>query len=94
MLYCYPYRQGILTDFYRQIADKSSLVPLFADVPEGVTITSRKGEGERSYLFVINALPTDNYIQLPRARIDLLTGKTHQGTVALPPRGVTVLCED
>ena len=74
-----------LTDFYRHVAGEAGLMPLLADVPNGITVTRRTGEGGRSYLFVMNALPTDNHIQIVHKRIDLLTGKPHQGTVSLPP---------
>jgi beta-galactosidase len=84
-------KSGFLADFYRHVADKAGLSPLLAEVPDGITVTKRVGEDGRNFLFLMNSLPTQNLVHLDDSRVDLLTGKHHEGNVILPPRGVMVL---
>ncbi len=85
--------RSFLTDFYGHITAQAGLTPLLSTVPDGISVTKRVGEGGRTFLFVMNALPCENRFPLEQARVDLLTGKTHAGMVSLPPRGVMVLSE-
>jgi beta-galactosidase len=85
--------QPFLTHIYRDVASRSGLTPLLADVPDGIFVTQRVGEDGHTYLFVMNALPTENHFFLEHKRIDLLTNRTIHSEVTLPPRGVMVLAQ-
>ena len=61
-----------------------------AQVDRGLAVT-RRVSGDRSFLFLINAEPTD--LSASASGTDLLTGDEHQGSVVVPAGGVVVLDE-
>lgn len=60
------------------------------EAPEGVEVTRREADG-RSYTFVLNHNTSQVRVPLPAPMRDLLTGKTHEHAVILPPHEVAIL---
>ncbi len=83
--------EDFLTAFYRNAGKEQGVEPVLPEVPAGMGVAMRVGEGGREYRFVMNYLPTDNRITIPGRQTDLLTGETVSGETTLPPRGVLVL---
>ena len=59
------------------------------DAPPTVELAVRGGEGGR-YLFLLNYPAREARVELKRPAVDLFTGETVSGEVALPPYGVLV----
>ncbi len=60
------------------------------EAPEGVEVSRREAEG-RGYTFVLNHNTFEAHVSLPSPMRDLLTGKTHEGVLALPAHEVAIL---
>jgi beta-galactosidase len=64
-----------------------------AAVTPGVEVVRRVGDGA-SYLFLLNHGDRPVETTIPHSGVDLLTGRRHQGTVALDQFGVAVIAEE
>lgn len=73
----------------RWMTQEAGVVPLVPDVPEGVDVAVRSGEGKR-VVILTNYNTAATTIALPAAMEDLLTGKK-ASQVTLPRYGVAVL---
>ncbi|MFC4455401.1 beta-galactosidase [Deinococcus sonorensis] len=71
------------------LCEDSGVEPTWPNLPEGVEAT-RRGEGERQVLFLLNHLQQQVTVPLATDLHDLLSGATLQGQVTLPACGVLV----
>ncbi len=62
------------------------------DAPLGVEVTER-WQGDQRLLFLLNHTKETREVPIPQPHLDLLTESTVNGTVKLPPYGVSVLRE-
>jgi beta-galactosidase len=60
------------------------------EAPEGVEVTRREADG-RSYTFLLNHNVSPVHVPLPTPMRDLLTGKTYERVLMLPPHEVAIL---
>ncbi|GCE24418.1 beta-galactosidase [Dictyobacter kobayashii] len=58
-------------------------------VPRGVEVTRR--EGKITAYFLLNHLPQEQYVSLPRPMRDVLTQQVYEQEMQLPPHGVAIL---
>lgn len=68
----------------------SALRPVFTNIPEGVEICRRSGNGKDVFL-VINHAARPCQVPLPRPMRDMLTGNVHRQWATLPARELVVL---
>ncbi|MBT9331220.1 beta-galactosidase [Paracidobacterium acidisoli] len=81
----------LLDKLTASLLKESGVAPILPDVPEGVEVCRRSGEG-RSVVILINHNTTNEHVSLPGAMTDLIAGGTAPvSSVDLPPYGVAVL---
>ncbi|MEG2087056.1 MAG: beta-galactosidase [Angelakisella sp.] len=83
---------SFLDDFYETLAKEMGLTRCVeADLPRGVTAQTRYDDQNR-FIFLQNYNGTQQQLDLGKAvYTDILTGKTVQGTVTLPPYGYYIM---
>ncbi|MCC3373335.1 beta-galactosidase [Cohnella sp. REN36] len=82
---------AFLRDFLGRLAAGKGLEPLVR-ASEGVEATVRVKEGKR-YLFLLNHLPEAATVEGVAEGVDLLTGETVSGALAVPGRGVAIVAQ-
>ena len=85
--------QDFLDDFYAGATAEASVSPcLPMDLPEGVSLTMREGDGERTY-FLMNFNESAQTVNLPQGAEfrDLDTGEIRKGSLELPVYAVRIL---
>lgn len=83
---------AFLESFYRECMDKAQIERMLPDLPHGVQVSRREGDGE-SYLFVLNFREDEAWVDLP-ACTHMLTGEPVAGRTYLNPLEVLVLCQN
>lgn len=68
----------------------SGIEPPFGPVPDGVEVCRRVGEGKEVFI-LINHTQTEQSANIPRPMQDVLTGRSHEREINLPPLAVVVL---
>ncbi|MDD2580076.1 MAG: beta-galactosidase [Eubacteriales bacterium] len=82
---------AFLNDFYSWLGSRRGLDRVLADLPDGVTVSSRT-DGEADYLFIQNYHGESRSVHLGElAGMDLLSQQHLTGTVTLDPYGIVVL---
>jgi beta-galactosidase len=75
------------------LCDAAGVAPLVPELPDGVEVTRREGDGGR-FLFLLNHTAEERQVGVPGlSGTDLLSGDVMGETVTLPPRGVRVVRE-
>lgn len=84
---------GALTDdLLGTLIERLGIPCALCDLPTGVTAHTREEDGER-YLFVENYNAASASVVLPHPMRDMEDGRICEGTLALPPFGIRVLCD-
>ena len=84
---------AFLHDALRYILSEESVWPLLDDLPEGVTVTARY-QGEKRFLFAMNATMDEKTVELPDAMHEVLTDKLCYEHCAVPPLSIRVLKDE
>ncbi|WP_161884161.1 beta-galactosidase [Deinococcus alpinitundrae] len=78
----------------RFLCDEAGVQPLVPDLPDGLEVTRREGDGG-CFLFLLNHTAQKCQVTVPGlSGTDLLSGEPIDQTVMLPPRGVRLVHED
>ncbi len=80
-----------LTDFYRHVAGEAGVMPVIEEVPYGVGVAKRIGQGGREYLFLSNFMDEDKHVKIPEGWTDLLGEETVSGEISITPCATVVL---
>jgi beta-galactosidase len=80
---------ALVTHLIGMLLDELGIAPPL-EAPQGVEVTRREADG-RSYTFVLNHNTVPVHVSLPAPMRDLLTGKTHEHSLILPPLEVAIL---
>jgi beta-galactosidase len=82
---------AFLSDLYKRLVAEAGIQRVIeSELPAGVTAQLRT-DGERRFVFLMNFNESEATVVLDRDYTDLLTGKSCDGSVSLPPFGVLVL---
>lgn len=79
----------LVANLVGMLLDELGITPPL-EAPQGVEVTEREADG-RSYTFVLNHNTSHAHVSLPVPMRDLLTGKTYEHAVTLPPHEVAIL---
>lgn len=95
--HCYYLAARTEADFLRSalkyVLNTESVWPLLDELPEGVTITARY-QGEKRFLFIMNAAMEEKKIELPDAMHELLTDRMCYEHCSVPSLAVRVLVDE
>lgn len=83
--------ESFLKVFYEKACTKAGVKPIVDQLPYGVGVTERVGEGDERYTFLINYMPVAANVALGRAYTDVETGAPVEGEISLAAREVRVL---
>ncbi len=83
--------EEFLKDFYRHIAGEAGVAPVLEDIPYGVGVAKRVGDGGREYLFLSNFLGEEKTVNVPEGFVDLLGGGPVNSEAVLASHGTKVL---
>ena len=86
--------EDFLRDFYRHAAKEAGVMPLVAQAPMGIGVSSRVGTDGCEYLFVSNFRPVANTVTVAGKWRDLLAEKKVSGETAVGPRETLVLTRE
>jgi beta-galactosidase len=84
---------ALIANLMGMLLDDLGIAPPL-EAPQGVEVTRREAVGhERSggYTFVLNHNTVAAHVSLPAPMRDILTGKTHEHSLMLPPLEVAIL---
>lgn len=77
---CADFEQGFYDDFYKKLVKEAGIVPVLADIPNGVEVTTRKN-AENAYVFIQNYNRKPVAMELPLDTYEVLLGD-YDGTIA------------
>lgn len=86
--------EGLQVVFDHFCREQNIVSPLGSRPPVGVEVMVRKGKDGTAQTYVLNHSPQTQTVALPNRCRDLLTQKSVDGVLALPPRGVAILVRE